>query len=198
LGSQGAFYALFAVIALVFVGWPWRRAVAEDWLAGAAFLAAFPAFLTVGERRSFWRKPAGAALWAGSLACFARYVRLPGPVPPLETLITGALGALSSGCGVYLGFWGSDREELFWARVLAPSGAALLAAAALAWVVPEGRGWVEVLAAEAARAGREWWETGGGWRWGGLAALAGAVAAIRRIKTVAQPPAAGRKLNWNR
>ena len=35
-----------------------------------------------------------------------------------------------------------------WARILAPVGAALTAAAALTWIVPEGRGWFETLAAD--------------------------------------------------
>lgn len=197
LGSRTTFYALFAVLGLAAVGWPWRLAVSEDWLAGAAFLAAFPALLTIGDRRAAWRKPAGVALWAGSLACLARYVHFPGAVPPLETLILLGLGTLASGGGMYLGLWGTDREELLWARLLAPAGGVALTIAALAWLVPDGASWTAVLGGEAARAGREWWSTEGAWRWGGLAVLAGAVAAVRRMKTIDQPAAQGRKLNWN-
>jgi hypothetical protein len=197
LGSRATFYALFGVLSAAAVGWPWRQAVVEDWIAGTAFLAAFPLFLTFGDRRAGWRKPVGVALWAGSLACLARGVRLPGPVPPLETLIVAGLGALSAGGAVYLGLWGTDMEEAKWARGLAPAGGLLLALAALTWSVPEGRGWTEALTAESARAWRAWWSTGGAWRWGGLAALCAATAAVRRMKSVSGP-AQGRKLNWNR
>ncbi|MDE2512122.1 MAG: serine/threonine protein kinase, partial [Elusimicrobia bacterium] len=97
LGSRRSFYLIFGVLALTAVGWPWRKAVAEDWIAGTAFLAAFPAILTFGERHSPWRQAAGVALWAGSLACLARHAGAAGPVPPLETLIAAVLGALASG-----------------------------------------------------------------------------------------------------
>jgi len=198
LGSRRTFLLMFGLLGLVAVGWPWRSAVAEDWVAGAAFLSAFPLLLTFGDRRALWRKPAGVALWAGALACLARYVGLPGPVPPLETLIVVSLGALCSGGAVYLGLWGTDAEEVLWSRGLAPLGGILLALAALTWSVPEGRGWTDVLTAESPRIFRAWWSAGGAWRWGGLAALAAATAAVRRIKTVSQKPAEGRKLNWNR
>ena len=160
LGSRTHFYIVFAVLGLAAAGWPWRTAVPEDWVAGAAFLAAFPLFLTFGNRRAGWRKPAGVALWAASLGCLARHVGPQGPVPPLETLIVAALGALASGGAVYMGLWGTDVDDVRWARGLAPAGGLLLAAAALTWAVPEGRGWTEVLAAEGARAGKIWWATG--------------------------------------
>lgn len=67
-----------------------------------------------------------------------------------------------------------------WARALGPLGGILLGAAALTWSVPEGRGWIDVLAAEGVRAGRAWWSGGGAWRWGSLAALAASGAALRR------------------
>jgi hypothetical protein len=191
------FFALFSVLALVAVGWPWRRAIAADWLAGAACLSAFPLLLTVGDRAAFWRKPAGAALWVCGLYCLARYARLPGPVPPLETMIVAGLGAAAAGGAAYLGLWGTDAEEIFWARCLAPGGGLLLAVAGLAWSVPEGRGWTEVLAAEGASVWREWVSSGGVWRWGGLAALLIACVLVRRRKGSGERPAEGRKLNWN-
>jgi serine/threonine-protein kinase len=197
LGSRGMFYLLLAVPGLAAVGWPWRNAVAEDWLAGAAFLSVFPALLTIGERGDGRRRAAGAFLWLGAIACFWRYVRSAPNLPPLETLITMGLGAVSTACAVYLGLWGTDSEDAQWARCLAPLGGFLLVAGGLTWIVPEGRGWAAVLAAEAPRAWRAWWSTGGGWRWGGLTACAAATAAARRLKTVSSAPA-DRKLNWNK
>ena len=197
LGSRGAFYAVFAALGAVVVGWPWRHPVTEDWVAGAVFLAAFPSLLTLGDRRERWRRPAGALMFAGALGCLARYLPLSGPVPPLETLIAAALGALAAGGGAYLGLWGVDRDELKWSRLLSPAGGVLLALAAMTWSVPEARGWTETLTAEGARAAKVWWASGGGWRWGGLAALTAAAAAARRMKSVAAAPS-GRTLNWNR
>lgn len=197
LGSRTAFYFFFAVLGLAAVSWPWRSAVPEDWLAGASFLAAFPALLTIGERRGGWRKAAGALLWLGAAACFVRYVRPGADAPPLETLIVTGLGAVASGGAVYLGLWGTDAEEIRWARGLAPLGGLLLAAGALTWAVPENRGWLDVLSSEAPRAWRAWWTTGGLWRWGGLALLSAAAAAARRLKTVSSAPT-DRKLNWNK
>jgi hypothetical protein len=139
----------------------------------------------------------GALLWLGALACFWRYIRAATAVPPLETLIVTGLGAISSGGAVYLGLWGTDVEEAQWARVLAPIGGLLLAVGGLTWFVPEGRGWVDALSAEAPRAWNAWWATGGAWRWGGLAGLAVAAAAARRLKTVSGAPT-DRKLNWNK
>ena len=198
LGSRTTFYLAFSVLGLAAAGWPWRTAVAEDWIAGTAFLAAFPLILTFGNRSAGWRKAAGIALWLGSLACLARHVGLSGPVPPLETMIVAVLGALSAGGAVYMGLWGTDIDELKWARGLAPVGGLMLALAAFTWSVPEGHGWIEILSAEGARACRAWWTAGGAWRWGGLVALSAAVAGVRRMKTVSQRPAEGRNLNWNR
>jgi serine/threonine-protein kinase len=198
LGSRTTFFAIFAVLGLIAVGWPWRRAVAEDWVAGTAFLAAFSVFLTFGNRRAIWRKPAGVALWAASLGCLARHVDVQGPVPPLETMIVAAIGGLSAGGAVYMGLWGTDVDDVKWARGLAPAGGLLLAVAALTWSVPEGRGWTEVLSSEGARVWRAWWAAGGAWRWGGLAALGAAAAAARRMKPLSERPAEGRNLNWNR
>lgn len=197
LGSKTTFYALFSVLALAGVGWPWRSAVAADWVAGAAFLTAFPGLLTFGERRAAWRKPAGVLLCAGGAACLAAAVRGL-PAPPLETIIVAGLGAACSLGGVYLALWGTDVEEVAWARGLAPAGGLLLAVAALAWRVPEGRGWIESLRGSSAEFWRAWWSSGGAWRWGGLAALTAATAAVRRMKTVSDAPVDGRKLNWNR
>jgi serine/threonine-protein kinase len=198
LGSSAAFYALFGLLGAAAIGWPWRHAVTEDWLAGAAFLSAFPAVLTVGDRKASWRKAAGPLLWLTAAACFWRYVRAAAGIPPVETLIVTGLGAVATGGAVYLGQWGSDAEEILWARVLAPAGAVLLAAGALTWVVPESRGWTEVLSSEGARAWGAWWSTGGGWRWGALTAFSLAGAAVRRLKTVRGGAPSDRKLNWNR
>jgi serine/threonine protein kinase len=200
LGSRGTFFTVFGVIAVVAVGWPWRSAVAQDWIAGAAFLAAFPALLTAGDRAAVWRKPAAVLLWLGSVGCLVRFVGGPGgiPVPPLETMIVCALGAGASLGAVYMGLWGTDAEEVLWARVLAPVGGLCLAVSALAWVVPAGSGWFDSLSASSADAWHAWWASGGAWRWGGLAAVTGALSVIRRLKTVSQAPADGRKLNWNR
>ena len=197
LGSRATFYLLSVVLGLAAVGWPWRNAVAEDWLAGAAFLAAFPALLTIGARRAGWRKAAGAFFWLGAVACFWRYVRVDSDVPPLETLIAAGLGAVSSAGAVYLGLWGADVEETRWARGLAPLGGLLVAVGGLTWAVPESRGWCDVLRGEALRAWRVWWATGGVWRWGGLTGLAVAAAAARRSHAVTSAPT-DRKLNWNK
>ncbi len=200
LGTSSMFFGLLGVIALAAVGWPWRSAVEQDWVAATAFLAVFPVLLTFGDRRSPWRRPVGVALWAGSVACLFEFVRGPErvPVPCLETMIVGALGGALSLGGVYLGLWGTDAEEVLWARVLAPAGGALLAASALTWGAPTDGGWGGAFAAAAGTAWRAWWSTGGAWRWGGLAAVTGALAAARRLKTVASTPSDGRKLNWNR
>jgi hypothetical protein len=196
LGSRRTFYLLGGAIALTGVGWPWRGAAAEDWLAGAAFLSAFPALLTVGDRGSSWRRFAGIALWLGGLACASRYVRGETTMPPLETMIVAVLGAICSGGGAYLGLWGADREEVLWGRFLSPLGGVLVCAAALTWTVPESRGWLEVLSLQGGRAWSAWWISGGAWRWGGLAVLIGAVGAVRRRKTDPAKPA-DRTLNWN-
>lgn len=200
LGSRGTFFAVFGVIAVAAVGWPWRSAVHQDWVAGAAFLAAFPGLLTAGDRQAVWRRPAGVALWLGAVACLTEFVAGPGgvTVPPLETLIVLALGGGASLGAVYLGLWGTDAEEVAWARGLAPLGGLLLAVGALAWSVPAETNWLDGFSASARRASTAWWSSGGAWRWGGLAAVTAALAVIRRLKTVAQAPAAGRKLNWNR
>lgn len=199
LGSRAAFFGLGGVIALAAVGWPWRSAVAADWVAGAAFLSAFPALLTLGDRKAAWRKAAGPALWAGGAACLLRYAADAGgvPLPPLETMIVAALGAGCSLGAVYMGLWGTDTEEVFWARALGPLGGVLLAVAALAWKVPAEGGWTAALGAAASSAWASWWSSGGVWRWGGLAAVTAAGAAARRLKTVSAVPQ-DRKLNWNK
>ncbi|MFI5361906.1 MAG: hypothetical protein ACHQ49_08055, partial [Elusimicrobiota bacterium] len=115
----------------------------------------------------------------------------------LETMIAAGIGVVCAGCGLYLGLWGSDSEDALYSRVLTPFGGALLLVGGLTWSVAENQGWVDVLRAEAARAWGVWLATGGAWRWGGLAALAAAFAAIRRLRTVAGAPA-DRKLNWNK
>ncbi len=199
LGSRRTFYVLFSIIGLAAVGWPWRGAVFEDWLAGAVFLSAFPGLLTLGERRAAWRKAAGVALFLGGISCFARYVHLgTAASPSIETMIAAALGAICAGGAVYLGFWGTDREELFWSRLLFCAGGPLLALAALTWALPESQGWIGGLGAAAPRAWGVWWAAGGAWRWGGLALVSGAAAAARGLKTVSTAAPTDRKLNWNK
>ena len=198
LGSRASFYAAFGVLAFVAVGWPWRNAVKEDWLAGAFALAAAPALLTLGDRRAPWRQPACIALWLGSLACLACDLPFLGPAPDLETVILAVLGALAAGGGAYLASAAIEPEEVQWARILSPLGGLLLAMAALTWPVPAGKGWFETLAARGRIEGGVLWATGGAWRWGGLAALTAALAAIRGMKGIGEKPAAGRNLNWNR
>jgi serine/threonine-protein kinase len=196
LGSRGTFYLLLAVPVLAAVWWFWRSAVSEDWLAGAGLLGAFPVLLTFGERKTGWSKAAGAVLWLGGSACFLLYVRGRSAVPPLETLITTALGAASSAGAVYLGLWGTDAEEIQWARGLGPLGGLLLIVGGLTWSVPESQGWLESLTAAAPRAWRAWLAAGGVWRWGALTALV--VAAARRAKTAGSGAPAPRRLNWNK
>ncbi len=65
------------------------------------------------------------------------------------------LGAVAAGCGVYLGLWGTDVEEILWSRILAPIGGLLaLAVGGATWIVPESRGWLDVLKAEPPRVWR--------------------------------------------
>jgi hypothetical protein len=196
LGSRRTFLMLFWTLAAAAVVWPWRGAVAEDWLAGAVFLAAAPASLTFGERLAARRRAAGAALWLGALACFARYVRFAAAPPALETLIVAGFGALASGGAVYLAFWGPDPEEARWARALAPAGGLLLGAGAAAWRAADGLGWSGALA-EAGRAFRAWEAAGGGWRWGSLAAAGCAAAGVRRLTTGPEKAAERPPRNWN-
>lgn len=196
LGSAATFYLLFGVIGAAALVYPWRLAVAEDWIAGTAFLAAFPALLTVGDRGAGWRKAAGAALWLGALACLFRRMGGEWRTPTLETLIAAGFGATASGGAVYLGLWGTDKDEILWSRILAPLGGVLLAAAALTWPAPETASWTGFLSTESARVWGKWMSTGGAWRWGGVLALSAAFGAARRLKTVEQKKP-GRKLNWN-
>ena len=197
LGSRGTFYLLLAVLALAAIVWFWRSVVSEDCLAGAGLLGAFPALLTFGTRKPGWSKAAGAFLWLGGSACFLLYIRGVSTVPPLETLITTLLGAVSTAGAAYLGLWGTDAEDIQWARGLAPLGGLLLLIGGLTWSVPEGRGWLESLTAAAPSAWRSWAAAGGVWRWGALTVLV--AAAARRTKTAgSSAPPPPRRLNWNK
>jgi len=200
LGSRGSFLALLAALALSSLVWPWRRAVFEDLVAGAALFAAGPAFLTIGKRRQTWRKVLGVLLWLGAMACFGRFIwRGPALVwANLEVLIVAGLGAVCSGGVAYLGSWGTEKEEIFWARLLAPCGGLLLAAAAVTWTAPEGASWMDTLRVEGARVWQVWTRTGGGWRWGGLAVLVATASAVGSLRIADDSKAEGRKLNWNR
>ncbi len=197
LGSRASFHFLLVAFGLAAVGWPWRRAGPEDWLAACAFASCAPLLLTYRDRLTGARRALGAALWLASLLCAAVYARGRGaPAWTLETLIAAGFGVVATGGSVYLGYWGVDTEEAVWSRVLAPVGAALTLAAALTWSVPDTRAWFEALGSEAAR----WWgvlaSTEGGWRWGGLVALACALAATRRLRTGTSEKPKDRRLNW--
>jgi hypothetical protein len=197
LGSRARFYLILLAFGLAAVGWPWRLACAEDWLAACAFASCAPLLLTYRDRLTGARRALGAALWLASLLCAAVYARGRGaPAWTLETLIAAGFGVVATGGSVYLGYWGVDTEEAVWSRVLAPVGAALTLAAALTWSVPDTRAWLEALGSEAAR----WWgvlaSTEGGWRWGGLVALACALAATRRLRTGSSEKPKDRRLNW--
>ncbi len=198
LGSRTAFYLLGGAMGAAFGAWPWRWAVTEDWLAATVFLAAFPALLTLGDRRAPWRRAAAPAFILGSAGCFARWVGTGAGIPRLETLIAAGLGAGSAAGAVYMGLWGVDAEEAVWARVLAPLGGLLLGAAALTWSAPDGSDWGATLAAGGWRAWSRWIAAGGPARWGVLLALTAAAAAARRVKSVGSRPEDGRRLNWNR
>jgi serine/threonine protein kinase len=198
LGSRGMFFLLSAILGMSILIWPWRRAVMEDWLAGAVLLASFPAFLTIGDHREIWRKAAGVIMGFGAAFALTRYVGLPGSLEaaPLETLITAAFGFAATAGALYLGFWGTDSEEALWARILFPFGGLLLGAAAVTWNMPDGAGFLAALVSGARRALRIWAAAGGPWRWGGLAVVAGAALGVRGLRTIA--PDAGKARNWNR
>ena len=117
-------------------------------------------------------------------------------MPGLETLITAAFGLLASGASAYLAYWGTDREELTWARLLAPMGAALTAAAALAWAAPQSADWSAALYAQAAGTWRILIDTGAGWRWGGVIVFAVALVLTRGLRTTSQDKPKDRRLNW--
>lgn len=197
LGSRAAFQAILVTLCATAAVWPWRRAVAEDWLAAGVIGAGAPLLLGIGARFSTARRALGAALWLGSVACAAEFILRRGRGDPgLETLIAAAFGLLASGGSAYLAYWGADREELLWARFLAPAGAVLTASAALAWAAPDSPDWSSALHAEASGTWRILMDTGGGWRWGGLVAFAVALLATRGLRTTAQDKPKDRRLNW--
>jgi hypothetical protein len=197
LGSRVKFDLLLALFGLVAIGWSWRRAGPEDWAAACAVGCGAPLLLTLGERRTSLRRALGAGIWCAALASAAVYARGRGAAAwALETLIVGGFGVVASGGAVYLGYWGTNTEEVFWARALAPAGAALLTAAELTWSFPEGRAWPEVLASEAARAWSFFSGSGGLWRWGALVLFAGALMATRRLRTSPGAKPTDRRLNW--
>ena len=173
VGSRAMFFLLFGLMGLFAVGWPWRQAVPEDWIAGVALLSTLPAMIAGARKNTLRLKLFGICLWVGAAGCFIGAVAArPGATaPPLETLIAAGLGAALSAGAAYLALWSADADEERWARGLAPLGGALLVAGALTWSMPEGGSWVGVLISESSRAWRAWWMSGGGWRWGGLVAL---------------------------
>lgn len=196
-GSRAAFAAILAVFVLAGVGRSLSKIVAEDWLAASAACGFVIAALTLGERLQGRRKAAGAAAWALSLFCAARYAGA--GIASLESMSLGGLGAACGAAAVYLGLWGQDRQEAVWSRVLAPVGALLVAAAALTWTASESQGWSAAFTARFAAAWSAFAASGGPLRWLGLTGLCGALVVAARLK--APPPAAApadRKLNWNR
>ncbi len=197
LGSRASFQAILVTLCATAAVWPWRRAVVEDWLAAGVVGACAPLLLGFGDRFGAGRRALGAVLWLGSTACAAQFVLKRGRGDPgLETLIAAAFGLLTGGAGAYLAYWGADREELLWARLLAPAGAALTAVSALAWAAPESPDWSVALRAEAAGTWRILIDTGAGWRWGGVVAFAVALTATRGLRTTGQAKPKDRRLNW--
>ncbi len=197
LGSRGSFYFLLIAFGVAAVGWPWRRAGTEDWLAACVGASAAPLLLTFGERLGAARRAVGVGLWLASLVCVYIYALGRGAAAwTLETLIAGGFGVVATGGAVYLGYWGVDVEEAIWSRTLAPTGAVLIAAAALTWSSPDAHSWTQALAAEAARSWAAFYSTEGLWRWGGLMALACALVATRRLRTGGKASPNDRRLNW--
>lgn len=200
LGSRRTFFALLAAMAASSLVWPWRRAVSEDFAAGAVLLTAAQALLTIGSRREIWRKVLSPLLLLAGLACFVLFVKGPGEFAwaRMEVLIAAGLGAACSAGAAYLGPWGNDKDEVLWARALAPVGAVLLAVAAATWATPEDASWSAAVVSDGGRIWRAWSCAGGLWRWGGLLVLAVAAAGVRRLKIGPEKKAADRTLNWNR
>ncbi len=190
LGSPAAFRAILAALVVLLAGWPWLRAVREDWLAAAFVGQCAPLLLGLGARRGGARRALGAAAWVGSWACAARFAWTPQASPSLETLMCAGFALVAGGGAVYLAYWGQDREELWWARALAPAGAVLLAAAALTWSAG-----FDAAAAEAARAWRALEQSDGGWRWLGFVAAAAAWGSASGLRTRASR--ARRAVNWS-
>ena len=181
LGSRGRFFAILVTMVSAFLIWPWSRVVMEDLVAGTAFLAMAPALLTVGARREAWRKTLSPLLWLAAMVCFTLFVRGGGGFvwAGIEILIAAGLGAACTAGGAYLGPWGSDSDEVLWARVLTPIGAVLLVIAAVTWATPENASWSEALVGEGKRAWLVWSGTGGLWRWAGVLVLAGSAGGVR-------------------
>jgi hypothetical protein len=202
LGSRATFLFLLTVLGVAAVAWPWRGAGVEDWLAGCFVGAIAPFLLTVGERRTAPRVVIGVLLWLGALASAARYVIIRGGASPsLETLILAGFGVIASGGAAYLALWGTDREEILWARLLSPLAGLLLSGAALAWAVPtpENGDWLKNIGAQAARSCGILFGSGGVWRWGGLVAFACVLVATRRMRLVFEGgPKRPKDRNWAR
>lgn len=200
LGSRTTFVVILAVLAAAFLVWPWRRAVVEDLLAAMSFMAAGPAFLSLGARREVWRKFLSPVLWLAAMGCFASFVSRGGQFSwaGIGVLSVGGLGAASVGGAAYLAPWGADKDEVLWARLLAACGAALMLVAALSWALPDEVSWGEGLSREGLRFWQAWAGTGGLWRWAGVSALLAALAGVRRLNIAPDKKAQGRNLNWNR
>lgn len=195
-GSRAMFGLIGGVLLAAALGGSFLKAGREDWVAASFFWSLLPAALTLGERLQRWRKAAGVACWLGSLACAAAYAG--GGLSSIESMALAGLGAACGAAAAYLGFWGQDRGEALWARVMAPASGVLLAAAALTWTAPEGPSWGSTLS----QRGAAWWgaleASGGVFRWLGACAAAAAAAVALRMKGSRSPGAAERKLNWNR
>lgn len=200
LGSRRTFFVILAAMAAASLVWPWRRVVREDLVAGLALLAAAPALLTLGARRETWRKILSPLAGLAALGCFGLFVRGDGAFvwAGIEVLIAAGLGAACVAGGAYLGPWGNDKDEVLWARVLAPSGAVLLVIAVVTWATPDDASWAAALVGEGKRVWLAWSTTGGLWRWAGVLVLIGAAAGVRSLKIAPEKKAEGRNLNWNR
>ena len=199
LGSRGAFVGLLFVFGIVAFGWQWRRAVPEDWMAGAALFSLLPGALTYGDSKSVWRKAFSVAGCVAALACWARPVAAAGVLMPvLEAAIGAAVGLCALLGSAYLGQWGQDRSEAVWARVLGPVAGLALLMSALTWSMPETQAWSAGLSERMSA----WWAalvaSGAGWRWIGTAGVGAALGAAVSLKVQDSGAPKDRKLNWNK
>jgi serine/threonine-protein kinase len=200
LGSRRTFFFFLAALGIAAVAWPWRGAGVEDWFAACLVGSAAPLLLTIGDRRSAPRVVIGSVIWVGTLASAARYAALRGgSFPSLETLILAGFGVVVSGGASYLALWGTDRDEILWARILSPFACVLLSSAALSGAAPVAGDFWRNVGVQAARSCGILSATGGFWRWGGLVAFACVIVVTRRMRLVFESgPKTGRGRNWAR
>lgn len=197
-GSRGAFAAILLVFIMAALGGLLLKAGPEDWVACCVALGAAVTALTLGERLQPWRKPAGVAAWSLAVFCAGRYAGL--TLSSVEAMALSGLGGACGAAAVYLGLWGQDKDEAMWARLLAPAGTLMLAAAAVTWGAPEPQAWGDALTQRGAASHAAFVASGGPWRWLGIVVLAGALVIAGRLKKNSErgPEPRDRKLNWNR